>query len=150
MLTNNYQLILEKMHEFLHCDSFPCLAVLGFKYNYIITAPASDCHDILNMNLGTRTGIYWIKLWKSREMLPVLCDLETADGGWTVYSLVLSLLRLSCQMLVLTLVSRYNISIKQSIVSLLTVDTFCVHVWLLNGCLGSAAVFVQLKSYLFL
>lgn len=51
----------------------------------MIAVPASDCYDILRMNPGKRSGIYWIKLWKSRKSLEVFCDLETDKGGWTVF-----------------------------------------------------------------
>ncbi|XP_060553906.1 uncharacterized protein LOC132714975 [Ruditapes philippinarum] len=44
----------------------------------------SDCKEILDKYPTARNGLYEIELWKSGQILTVNCDMETADGGWTV------------------------------------------------------------------
>jgi hypothetical protein len=36
-----------------------------------------------------KSGLYEIELWTSGTTLTVNCDMETAGGGWTVFSLLL-------------------------------------------------------------
>ncbi|XP_053387975.1 neurogenic locus notch homolog protein 1-like [Mercenaria mercenaria] len=81
-----------------HCKSNPC--VNGHCYevvsDYICMCNhgfegkdcdifASDCYDIKHLNMGQTTAVYGIHLWKSHKPLNVLCDMDTAGGGWTVF-----------------------------------------------------------------
>ncbi|XP_053387921.1 neurogenic locus notch homolog protein 1-like [Mercenaria mercenaria] len=66
-------------------SNYTCSCPAGVTGRHCETVPASDCYDIKQMSLGYKNGIYGVKLWKSHTYLEVLCDLETADGGWTVF-----------------------------------------------------------------
>ncbi|XP_045206920.2 microfibril-associated glycoprotein 4-like [Mercenaria mercenaria] len=53
--------------------------------NKVVPASVTDCKDILENDCSAPSGLYKISLWKSKKIIPVLCDMETAGGGWTVF-----------------------------------------------------------------
>ncbi|XP_053376702.1 SCO-spondin-like [Mercenaria mercenaria] len=44
-----------------------------------------DCYDIKRKYPDHQSGIYVIKLWKSKKLVSVFCDMDTDNGGWTVF-----------------------------------------------------------------
>ncbi|XP_060591727.1 ficolin-1-like, partial [Ruditapes philippinarum] len=46
---------------------------------------ATDCADVQYHFPTAISGQHKIKLWKSRDLLTVVCDMETEGGGWTVF-----------------------------------------------------------------
>ena len=44
----------------------------------------TDCKEIFRLYPSAKSGQYKIQLWKSRDIITVVCDMETDGGGWTV------------------------------------------------------------------
>lgn len=61
-----------------------CLDATSYRILYQ-EKTASDCYDIRKKNLGTTSGLYSVRLWKSKQIIDVYCDMETENGGWTVF-----------------------------------------------------------------
>ncbi|XP_053381564.1 microfibril-associated glycoprotein 4-like isoform X1 [Mercenaria mercenaria] len=43
----------------------------------------TDCKAILKDRRSAPSGIYKIRLWKSKKIISVFCDMDTDGGGWT-------------------------------------------------------------------
>ncbi|XP_053408501.1 microfibril-associated glycoprotein 4-like [Mercenaria mercenaria] len=44
-----------------------------------------DCYDIKKKYPDHQSGISVIQLWKSKKLVSVFCDMDTDNGGWTVF-----------------------------------------------------------------
>ena len=56
-----------------------------------LTGKATDCYDIFNNGIGTKTGVYNVTLWRSNTTIEVYCDIDTAPSGWTVKITIVSI-----------------------------------------------------------
>ncbi|XP_045178930.2 microfibril-associated glycoprotein 4-like [Mercenaria mercenaria] len=54
-------------------------------YRDKVPASVTDCKDIFENDCSSPSGLYNVTLWKSKKILTVFCDMETAGGGWTVF-----------------------------------------------------------------
>ncbi|XP_053387889.1 fibrinogen C domain-containing protein 1-like isoform X2 [Mercenaria mercenaria] len=45
----------------------------------------TDCYEVLSKQNNAESGVYSVKLWKSKQTIQVYCDMDTDNGGWTVF-----------------------------------------------------------------
>ena len=48
--------------------------------------PAEDCLDVLENGPGPESGEFWLKGKKSPKAAKVYCDMDSEDGGWTLFT----------------------------------------------------------------
>ncbi|XP_053390901.1 thrombospondin-2-like [Mercenaria mercenaria] len=66
-------------------SDYTCYCSAGYVGKNCDITNASDCYDILHRNISSKSGVYNIILWRTKQMKEVFCDMETDLGGWTVF-----------------------------------------------------------------
>ncbi|XP_052765104.1 neurogenic locus notch homolog protein 1-like isoform X2 [Mya arenaria] len=65
-------------------DNYTCSCDSDFWGRNCSFLPSTDCYGLQKQNLGLPSGVYNVSLWRSHVKIPVLCDMTTESGGWTV------------------------------------------------------------------
>lgn len=64
----------------LHTETMAC-----FLQSCSVSTALNDCLDRKHKNTYEPSGVYTIELWRSLRHINVYCDMETLNGGWTVF-----------------------------------------------------------------